>query len=66
MTHYEVIPCWTVRDTESGRIGCGRIPWTTKDEAQAWANKENARLMAIEKESLLLDAEKDAEDRGPL
>lgn len=38
---------WTVRDNKNGTVGIGRLPWPTKEEAQTWANKENARLEEI-------------------
>jgi hypothetical protein len=35
---------YTVRDNERGTVGIGRQPWPTRAEAQAWVDKENARL----------------------
>jgi hypothetical protein len=35
---------YTVRDNVSGTVGVGRQPWQTRDEAQAWADKEHKRL----------------------
>lgn len=35
---------YTVRDNERGTIGVGRKPWDTRAEAQAWVDKETARL----------------------
>jgi len=38
---------YTVRDNERGTIGIGRVPWATRAEAQAWADKETARLAEL-------------------
>jgi len=35
---------YTVRDNERGTAGIGRQPWATRAEAQAWVDKETARL----------------------
>lgn len=35
---------YTVRDNDRGTVGIGRQPWTTRAEAQAWVDKEQARL----------------------
>lgn len=35
---------WTVRDNRNGTVGIGRQPWKSKAQAQAWVDKENARL----------------------
>lgn len=32
---------WTIRDNDSGTVGCGRLPWATKEEAQAVAYRWN-------------------------
>ena len=34
---------WTVRDMKTGAVGCGRPPFPTRDDAQAFADKYNAR-----------------------
>jgi hypothetical protein len=34
---------YTVRDNVSGTVGIGRQPWKTREEAQAWVDKGNAR-----------------------
>lgn len=40
---------WTVQDARNGTVGCGRVPWKTREEAQAvvdtW-NAEHAERMA--------------------
>lgn len=38
---------YTVRDNVQGTVGIGRQPWATRAEAQAWVDKENARLADI-------------------
>ena len=44
-SRWKMIPRgYTVRDNESGTVGIGRQPWATKGEAQAWIDKEEARL----------------------
>jgi hypothetical protein len=35
---------YTVRDNVSGTVGVGRQPWKTREEAQAWIDKQEARL----------------------
>jgi hypothetical protein len=30
---------WTVRNPHTGEVGIGRMPWATKDEATAFADK---------------------------
>ena len=30
---------WTVRNPITGQVGVGRVPWQTKEEAQAYAAK---------------------------
>lgn len=32
---------WTVRDTRTGTIGVGRVPWKDRAEAQAFADRAN-------------------------
>ena len=32
---------WTIRDNQAGTVGCGRLPWKTKEEAQAVAYRWN-------------------------
>lgn len=39
---------YTVRDSERGTVGIGRQPWATRAEAQAWIDKETARLAELE------------------
>src|SRR5512135_592608 len=38
---------YTVRDNDRGTVGIGRQPWATRAEAQAWVDKEEARLAEI-------------------
>ena len=38
---------YTIRDNVSGTVGIGRQPWSTRGEAQAWADKANARLAEL-------------------
>jgi hypothetical protein len=38
---------YTVRDNERGTVGIGRQPWKTREEAQAWVEKETARLEEV-------------------
>jgi hypothetical protein len=30
---------YTVRNLSDGTVGIGRVPWTTREEAQAWVDK---------------------------
>ena len=32
---------WTVRNNQEGTIGVGRLPWKTREESQAFADKWN-------------------------
>lgn len=32
---------WTVYDSRHGTYGCGRVPWSTYEEAQAFCDKFN-------------------------
>jgi hypothetical protein len=42
---WKIVPRgYTVRDNVQGTVGIGRQPWQTRAEAQAWVDKENARL----------------------
>lgn len=38
---------WTVRNTSTGIVGVGRVPWTTLTAANLWCDAENARLAEI-------------------
>lgn len=41
-THWRIVDCgWTVRDSLTGRVGIGRPPWSTPEDAEAWANAHN-------------------------
>lgn len=35
---------FTVRNLRTGTVGIGRVPWASRSEAEAWVEKENARL----------------------
>jgi hypothetical protein len=43
-SQWKIVPRgYTVRDTTSGTVGIGRVPWATRAEAQAWADAANAK-----------------------
>jgi len=44
---------FTVRNNRTGTVGIGRVPWTNRDDVEAWVIKENARLAAIAERSSL-------------
>jgi len=44
---------WTVRNLANGRVGVGKSPWATKEEAEAWVaadTERRARIAAQHKE----------------
>ena len=35
---------WTVQCERTGTVGIGRLPWATREEAQAWVEAQAARV----------------------
>jgi|SRR5580704_1421938 hypothetical protein len=43
-TEWELVPQgWTLFDRQSNTVGCGRVPWPTREAAQSQADEWNAR-----------------------
>jgi hypothetical protein len=38
---------WTLYDRQANTVGCGRVPWPTRDAAQAQADEWNAKRTAL-------------------